>query len=137
MDRSKILIPIIALLMFGCATFLYNSKMGNFEDISKAYEEALLASDFETAYQLIDPEAIKEETGFNKYKNIKVVDYEVKKSGLSGDNSEIYQIVEIGYYKLGNYILRTLRHKELWKYNEKNKSWLLKTGLPDFEQGNN
>ena len=133
MDRYKTLISIIALLMVGCTTILFNSKMGNFENISKAYENALRASDFETAYQFIDPEVIKGETDFNKYKNIKVVEYEVKKSSLSGDNLEVYQIAEINYYKLGSYILRTIRHKELWKYNEENKSWLLQSGLPDFE----
>jgi hypothetical protein len=132
MNRSKILIPVIALLMFGCATLSYNSKMDSFEGISRAYEKALNASDFETAYQFMDPETIKEETGFSKYKNIKIVDYEVKKYDLSDDNSEISQTVEIGYYKLGNYILRTLRHKELWKYDEEKENWFLQTGLPDF-----
>ena len=134
MDGSKKLIPIIVFLMVGCATS-QNSKMENFKNISKAYEKALLASDFEIAYQVLDPEVIEEETGFNKYKDIKVVDYEMKKYSMSDDKTEIYQVVEIGYYRIGGYILRTIRHKELWKYNEENKSWFLQNGLPEFLQG--
>ncbi|HUU41441.1 MAG TPA: hypothetical protein VMW42_10920 [Desulfatiglandales bacterium] len=133
MDKAKILIPLFVILIVGCVTISFNSRMENFENISKAYEKALSASDFETAYQFIDPQTIEGEMGFDKYKNIKVVEYEVKKSNLSGDNLEIYQIVEIGYYKLSSYVLRTIRHKELWKYNEENKSWLLQTSLPDFK----
>ena len=107
--------------------------MKAFGTISKAYENTLRASRFETAHQFLDTEVLAEDKDIHQYKNVRVYEYEVKEFNLSDDTSEIHQTAEIMYYKMDTYILKTIRDRQLWKYNETDKVWLLQTGLPEFK----
>lgn len=133
MNRSCFFIPLIVLMMIGCSTISENLRFGQFEKTSKAYENTLREALYETASQFMSPGADKEGTDFSRYKNIKVFEYAVKDVGLSEDKLEIHQTVEIQYFMLDRYILKTIQDKQLWKYDEKYEDWFLQTGLPDFK----
>ncbi len=106
------------------------SRMADFEKISRAYERIMLDSDFETAHGFTDPESVREEMDFTAYKDIKIVDYQVKKGWMSDDRIKIKQTVEVKYYRIDSLIVRTTRYEQLWKYDDMKKTWLLQTGLP-------
>ncbi len=131
MKKRTVFLPLVFLLMVGCASFSAKKRAEQFGTISKAYENALRGSRFKTAYQCVDPATVQE-IDFDKYKNIRVVEYAVTDIRLSGDSLEIGQTAEIAYYLLDRYVLRTIQDKQRWKYHEKDKVWLLQTGLPSF-----
>lgn len=133
MNRFKFTILFVFILMLGCSTFSEKNRIKTFGTISKAYENTLRASRFETAHQFLDPEVVLGDEAINQYNNVKVYEYEVKEFNLSDDTSEIHQTAEIMYYKMDTYILRTIRDKQFWKYNETDKVWFLQTGLPAFK----
>jgi hypothetical protein len=133
MDSARIAIPLVILLAVGCATISEKNRLAKFDGIGKSYERAITDSDFETAGAFVDGETVHEEVDFDRYKNIKVVDYKVKQSTISEDKMEIHQTVEIEYYQLDRLVVRSLRHKQLWKYNADTGAWLLQTPLPEFK----
>jgi hypothetical protein len=117
----------------GCMAIKDATLMSGFEKVSQAYELVLLDSDFETAHGFIDPEVAREEVDFTAYKDIKIVEYQVKKGQVSNDKNRINQVAEVKYYRLDSLIVRTVRYNQLWKYDHVRKSWLLQTGLPELK----
>jgi hypothetical protein len=134
MRRVKNLIPFLFILIACCATISAPMRMQKFDKISKTYENALFSSQFEAAYQMLDPKTLKEEMNLDRYENIKVVDYAERNTVLSEDMFEIRQTVEIQYYLRDRFVLKTIRDEQLWRYYKEDKIWLLQTGLPPFEQ---
>lgn len=134
MKRGNIFFLCFFSLISGCATLSDQVSVDNFNKISKAYEKALLRSQFVLAYQFLDPATIKEEIDFKKYKNIKVVDYAASDLILSEDKIKIIQTVEIQYYWRDSYVLKSIQDKQYWRYYKEDKIWLLQTGLPVFKQ---
>ncbi len=108
-------------------------RLADFEEISRAYEHVMLNSDFESAYEFINPDAVRSETDFTAYKDIKIVEYQVKKGQASRDKNEVNQSVKIKYYRNASPTVRTIRYEQLWKYDHVKKTWLLQTGLPKFK----
>ena len=133
MGRIRFFMAGIVFFTAGCATIKEATLMSGFEKVSRAYELVLLDSDFETAHGFIDPEVVREEVDFTMYKDIKIVEYHVKQGQVSNDKNMINQIAEVKYYRLDSLIVRTVRYKQLWKYNDVKKSWLLQTGLPELK----
>ncbi len=132
MDRLNVVIFLFIFLLVGCGSFSEKARMEDFSEMSKAYQDALEAADYKTAYLYLNPATIDETMDISKYKIIKVVDYEASNIRVSEDHKEINMNVEIGYYLLNGPILRTIIDKQLWKYDEDKKGWQLQTGFPDF-----
>ncbi len=135
MNRLNILTTFIILLLIGCASITEKNRTIDFERISKAYRHAIRSSDFWTAYQFIDSGVVKNELDVARYKNTQVVKYKVINIDLAEDALTVKQNVEIEYYLLDRLVLQTIQDRQVWKYNKTNKSWLLQTGLPDFDTG--
>ncbi|MGB5620397.1 MAG: hypothetical protein WBM78_26390, partial [Desulfobacterales bacterium] len=62
-----------------------------------------------------------------------VTSYSVKKVSVSEDQAEVRQIVEIGYYRVDEVTLKTMREQQVWAYNPVVKRWYLQSGLPPFK----
>ncbi len=132
MKRFKIVIPLLIILLIGCASIKAKNREIDFERTSKAYRRAVRMSDFRAAYQFIDPAVIKKELEIDKYKKTQVVKYKVINIDLAEDNHTAKQNVEIEYYLLDRVVLQTIQDRQVWRYDKKNTSWLLQTGLPNF-----
>jgi len=135
MNRSIVVLSLIILLLIGCASMTAKNRMIDFEIISKAYRQNIRMSEFWAANQFIDPATKKKELDVEKYRDTKVVKYKVINIDLADDNLSVKQNVEIEYYLLDRVVLQTIQDRQVWKYDKKNKSWLLQTGLPDFSAG--
>jgi hypothetical protein len=132
MSKFYLIVLVHILLILGCETIEKNSRMNDFFNYAKAYEFAVRDSKFETAAQFMA--AGREKIDFGPYRNIKVINYKVKKVTFSKDQLQAIQMVEIEYYPLNSHRLKTLRENQLWVYNDEKKGWFLNTGLPDFFQ---
>jgi hypothetical protein len=45
----------------------------------------------------------------------------------------VRQTVEIGYYRVDEVTLKTIRDQQVWVYNPIAKRWYLQSGLPLFK----
>lgn len=132
MNRLTLLMAVALFFTTGCATIMEASRVADFEEVSKAYERAMLDSDFETAHGFTDPEIVPE-VDFALYEDFKVVEYKVKKGKMSNAKTEVNETVEVKYYRVDRLVVETVRYGQLWKYDSVKKTWILKTGLPEFK----
>jgi len=133
MNRISFLMAVVVFFTVGCATIKEKTRMADFEKVTQAYERVMLDSDFETAHGFTDPHAVREEADFTAYEDFKIVEYQVKKGQVSDNKIEVNQTAEVKYYRIDSLIVRTMRYKQLWKYDDVKKTWLLQTDLPDFK----
>jgi len=133
MNRIIFLMAVVVFFTAGCATIKEKTRMADFEEISKAYEQVMLDSDFETAHGFTDPYIVREAADLTAYEDFKIVEYQVKKGQVSDDKIQVNQIAEVKYYRIDSLVVRTMRYEQLWKYDEVKKTWLLQTGLPEFK----
>jgi hypothetical protein len=134
MKKSKLVIPLLALLVFGCASLELSKQMKKFDLMSENYATAIKWSDFEAAYYSSkDTQIESKPPDLSKLKLVKVTSYEVRQFIVSEDKSQVRQIVEINYYKLNYNVVRTILDHQLWEYDPEGKSWYLRSELPDFK----
>ncbi|MFC1813701.1 hypothetical protein ACFL03_13535 [Thermodesulfobacteriota bacterium] len=127
-------IPLLALLVFGCASLELSKQMKKFDLTSENYATAIKWSDFEAAYYSSkDAQIESKPPDLSKLKLVKVTSYEVRQFIVSEDKSQVRQIVEINYYKLNYNVVRTILDHQLWEYDPEGKIWYLRSELPDFK----
>ncbi len=132
--NSRLTIPILALLVAGCAIVPDLVRQTKFERTSRAYEKVIRWSDFEEAVHFLKDTAKKKNPpDLNKLKLIKVIEYEVKKTSLIKDQSRFLQVAEIQYYRADSIVVKTVTDHQLWEYDTTLKNWYLLSGLPDFK----
>lgn len=132
MKTASIFTLVMILLLLGCAGFSEKNRMENFSRTANAYEQALRMSDYDSAVAFCSPSTFNAAAKSKKFKNIKIIEYKIARLDVSKDNLEIKQDVELQYFLLNSNRLRTMRHPQTWRYREKEKIWLLETGLPAF-----
>ena len=135
MNRLRQAIPLlVVLIVVGCSSVPDLVKQTKFERTSRAYEKAIRWSDFETASLFIkDTTAEKKTEDLQKLKHFKVIDYEIKKSSLLKQHSQVLQVAEISYYRDDSAVVKTFTNHQLWEYDETLKNWYLLSGLPNFK----
>lgn len=132
MNRLKWLSPLIILSLIGCASLAARNRILDFEKIGNAYRQAVRLSDFWAAYQFINPTEAKEKFDPDRYKDIRVVKYEVVNTDISENQLMIKQHVQIEYYTTDRGIVKTIQDRQIWTYSPKRDVWQLQNGLPDF-----
>ncbi|KPJ78834.1 MAG: hypothetical protein AMJ54_01750 [Deltaproteobacteria bacterium SG8_13] len=124
---------VAMFLVVGCASITDKVKMGKFADTSRSYGEALLWGHFEAANLYRQPAlAEKEKPNFEKLKNIKVAQYDIKDMKVSDDGLRIDQEAEITYFHRDKMILKTLRDAQTWVFDSGDRQWYLTTRIPEF-----
>jgi hypothetical protein len=132
MKRAILCIPLMVLLIMGCGTMSKSSRMEKFGQMSKAYEQALLMSNYNAAARFVDPSAGAGAGNPERCKNIKIFQYTIRRVQVSRDSRQVSQDVELQYFLLNSNILHTRQYPEVWRFKEGEKAWLLESGLPDF-----
>ena len=133
MRRISLVFAAVVLFAMGCGTIKEKTRMTDFDKNTRAFKHIMLESDFETAMGFIDDEAVPEEFDYTAYEDFKVVDYQVKKNEVSDDKMEVTRTIELKYYKIDSLIVRTVRYKQVWKFNEEKGDWRLTTPLPELK----
>ncbi|MFC1825500.1 hypothetical protein ACFL9T_22540 [Thermodesulfobacteriota bacterium] len=134
MYKTKFVISLMILLIVGCGKMTDIMTTDRFEKTLKAYRNVLLLSDLEKAYYFGKPsETEKNPPDLEKFRQIKIVSYEVKRVKQTESDSQVKRTVHISYYRTDEMKQRTFRGDELWEYDKEKKIWYLKSGLPDFK----
>ena len=132
MKNQSMFHGLLILMLAGCAGLAQQSRLENFSETTDAYEQALLIADYYLAAKYINPLKIDQTPDLKKYKNIKIVEYQITHVNVSTDQMEIKQEVKIQYFLLNSNRLRTSHDSQIWHYQPKHKAWFLETGLPVF-----
>jgi hypothetical protein len=108
--------------------------MQYFNETEAQYRAALLRSDLASAERMLDPERLGENRmDRDEMKLVQVTRYDVKETVVSKDKSAVSQIVEIEYYRNDRPVQKTAREQQEWRWDEKNRVWLLHSGFPQFQ----
>jgi hypothetical protein len=130
---ARYTVSLLVLLLLGCGTVQRWGRGTDLEKSTHNYGIAIRWGQYEVAKAFIrDPEVRAETLSFEAFKKIKVTSYEVLRREMSEDQLFAEQIVEIEYYLEGYMKEKKIIDNQIWEYDQKEKRWYLKTGLPDF-----
>jgi len=125
---------LCVLVLVGCATYDRHLQQERFEDITEAYGNAIRWGKYEVANGFRDIKGKEaDKPDFEYLKNIKVSSYELKTVNISADGNVVQQDVEIEYYKIDQFIERTITDSQVWKYDEEEGRWFLQSDFPNFK----
>ena len=108
------------------------------EQVQAAWSSSVRWSDFEAAWQLVDPELRAgqplTELELERYRQLQVSSYRERGSSMGADGS-VERRVELGVINRNTLAERTLTLTERWRWDPQAKRWWQVEGLPDLWQG--
>lgn len=137
---SPLLLVLAAVFanLFAAADAVAVGRGGKLEQAQAAWSSSVRWSDFESAWQLVDPALRAErpltELELERYRQLQVSSY---REGGNGelDDGTVVRAVEIGVVNRHTQAERTVRYQERWRWDPKSKRWWQMAGLPDFWEG--
>ena len=132
MNRFRLpLLALLALLLAACG-----SVPAKKVDTIAAYGVAVRWSEWETAWQFVDP-AMGGGTNLPagelaRLQAVKVSGYEVRVREPQPDGLTLRQVVEIRYIDQATQRELTVRDEQHWRTDDEGKHWWLTSGLPQF-----
>lgn len=133
---TTLLIALVALLGLPRAEAAGSAR--KLEQAQTVYSSAMRWSDYEAAWQMVDPEVRAAhpltDLELERYRQLQVSSY---REGGNGelDDGTVVRVVEIGVVNRHTQAERTLRYQEQWRWDSKAKRWWQMAGLPDFWDG--
>jgi hypothetical protein len=122
------------MLLVGCAKINDFTKMDAFDATSRAYSHSIRWSEFDDAAIFIKPSDDQSLSPAPEVlKMIRVTDYVIRKTAVAEDQTRVFQVVDVTYYRNDRMVVKTISEKELWEWNAEAQKWELSSGLPDFE----
>ena len=117
----------------GCASKKEQKTLSNLDERIRLYGRLLRWKEYEGAVNLIrhqDESSV--EVNLDDYKDLRVVDYEVKKVVLGEDLKTAEVEADITYYYETINAVKNIRDSQSWWYAEEAKTWFLDDDLPAF-----
>jgi hypothetical protein len=136
---SKLLVIILTVLFIsisslnGCATKKKNETLSSFDETTRLYGGALRWREFEGAVNMIrhqDESSV--EVNLDKYKDLRVTDYEIKKVVMGEDLKTAVVEAAISYHYETTNVVKKLRDTQNWWYMEEAGKWFLDDDFPAF-----
>lgn len=132
MNRIRFpLLALLALFLAACGS-MPHKKVDTVVD----YGVAVRWSEWETAWRFVDP-AISgggpmPAAELARLEHVKVSGYDVRSRTEAPDGLTMRQLVEIRYIDQATQRELTVRDEQAWRSEDKGKTWLLTSGLPQF-----
>lgn len=129
---------LLLLGVAGGAQALSRSQQRNLDDVQTLYAAAIRWNDLDGAEQIVDPEyrAAHPQTDLERarYAQVQVSGYSVLRSGMD-EQGRMLREVEIRLINRNTLAERSVRVREVWRWDAAAKHWWLASGLPDLWQG--
>lgn len=129
------LLLVLAVLSSGCAST--GKQHSALERAQYAWSGAVRWNDFQTAWQLVDPEYRAahpaSELDFARYEQVQVTSY--RDTGAQAGPETATREVQIGVVNRHTMAERTVRYTERWRWDATAGTWWITDGLPDFWAG--
>ena len=132
MNMKIITRVLILLFMVSTVTACINqSREQTLEATLRAYEKVLRWGNIEKVNQFRKKPLIFSNVAKERFKNIKVTNYEV--TGIEGRTAlKNIVTVKIKYYHEQYARIKSLEDKQEWHFDEANKLWYISSPLPNF-----
>jgi len=137
--KSKLLFIILTALclsfasLSGCASKKKQETLSTLDERIRLYGRLLRWKEYEGAVNLIrhqDESSV--EVNLDEYKDLRVVDYEVKKVVMGEDLKTAEVEAEITYYFETINAVKNIRDSQSWWYAEEAEAWFLDDDFPAF-----
>ena len=129
------LLLALVVLLPGCAST--GKQASALERAQYAWSGAVRWNDFETAWQLVDPEYRAahpaSELDFARYEQLQVTSY--RDTGSQTGPTDATRQVQIGVINRHTMAERTVRYTERWRWDAQAGTWWIVDGLPDLWAG--
>lgn len=130
------LIAVIGLILLMVALpVVAKSRDKILTETLRTYAATIRWGTIEQAETFLDPEYRTahplSKLDLDRYKQIRITNYE-DSAAVPVNDDEVNQTVEIGIVNIHTQEARTFIDRQVWKYDRKNKLWLLSSGLPDI-----
>jgi len=108
------------------------------QDMQDAYAAAIRWNDFDTAWALVDPQYREAhplgDLQRARYDQVQISGYKVLRAAAGGED-EVARDIELRVINRNTQAERTVRVREVWRWDPAAKQWWLGSGLPDLWQG--
>ena len=126
-------LSLSVLSLNGCASKQKQKTLNTFDERIRLYGRLLRWKEYEGAVNMIrhqDESTV--EVNLDEYKDLRVVDYEVKKVTMGDDLKTAVVEADISYYFETTNSVQNLRDTQSWWYIEDAETWFLDDDLPAF-----
>lgn len=132
------LLLALSIVAVGSAQAGNRAQQRALEELQTAYAAAIRWNDFDGAASVIDPayaEAHPQtELERSRYEQVQISGYRELRAGAVAKD-EVARDVEIRVINRNTQAERSVRVRELWRWDPQAKQWWLASGLPDLWQG--
>lgn len=131
--RSTLLCSLIILALLGCGGI---NMRGNLDESITQYNDFLRKHMLDAASLFTTETLAREfEARAAAAKGMRMIDYRIVGVKYDGAKGEAEARVEIDYYSLSTYRMKTLTDNQKWAYLEErgSKRWRLTSSLPEFK----
>jgi hypothetical protein len=123
-----------ALTLGGCASVEKDKRAIALYQATTGYESALRWGYFDNAFGYLHPDERKDKALPEHLTDLRVVGYEAMQSPVVEPSKEqAVQLVTIDYLYEDRQVVKQLKDRQLWEWDETDKTWWLRSGLPKFE----
>ena len=137
----RTLTTLLLSVVFALACLPHAEAAGSARKLEQAqtvYASAMRWSDYEAAWQMVDPEVRAAQPltdlELERYRQLQVSSYREGGNGEMDDGT-VVRSVEIGVVNRHTQAERMLRYQERWRWDPKAKRRWQMAGLPDFWEG--
>ena len=134
MIRPMLMFALVISLAAGCSTLKIGDRMQDFEEVNRAYRQAISWSEYVVAATFIkSDDQGKVAADIEHLSRFRVTAYDPRFLKVLEKDARIRQIVKISYFRKDNLIVKTVSDDQLWEYDAEKGSWVLATGFPKLE----
>ncbi|WP_434212718.1 hypothetical protein [[Pseudomonas] boreopolis] len=131
-------LSICLLLLAGSAQALSRAQQRSLQETQSLYAAAVRWSDLDRAEEMVDPEYREKHSQTDleraRYEQVQISGYSELRSGTEGEDRVVRE-VEIRLINRNTLAERSVRVREVWRWDPKAKQWWLASGLPDLWKG--
>jgi hypothetical protein len=130
-------VALCLLALVACASIANQST--KLDQAQYAWSGAIRWGDFEGAVNLIDPK-VREKLKvtplqLERYKQVQISSYRDVGASSDMDAGTAVRDIEIGVINRHTMAERTVRYREVWRWDSEAKAWWLTSTLPDLWEG--
>ena len=134
-----LVVLILTIVSAGCAKIESIERGNNFKKVLDGYGFFIRWGKYKQAEVFINMrEGVPKLLDLQYLKEIHVTRYDVTIQEPTGENIEdpkqIAVVAEIDYYHDSTFRVKSIRHQQLWWYDDLTERWFLDGDLPDFSQ---
>jgi len=123
---------LIALLLAGCAAVERDRRVMGLDSTTRAYQQAIRWSDFESALGFLPPEMRLQQDWPAQFEDLRITRYEVISPAVMLTDTQAVQVVAIEYLYEYNQIVRKTTDRQSWRWDDEAQAWWLESGFPAF-----